>query len=220
MFRMPIFTWTILVTSVLILFAFPPLTAALAMLFLDRHLGARSSTRRGRRPGPLAAPVLVLRPPRGVHPDPAVLRRDHGDHPGVQPASRCSATARSCWRRSPSPPLDVASGPTTCSRPGRSASRSSRSPRSSIAVPTGIKFFNWIATMWRGHLTFQTPMLWAVGFLYLFLLGGITGDHRRVPAARLPPPGHVLRGRPLPQRPDRRLGLRDVRGDLLTGSRR
>jgi cytochrome c oxidase subunit 1 len=44
-----------------------------------------------------------------------------------------------------------------------------------IAVPTGIKFFNWIATMWRGHLTFETPMLWAIGFLYLFLLGGITG---------------------------------------------
>jgi cytochrome c oxidase subunit 1 len=44
-----------------------------------------------------------------------------------------------------------------------------------IAVPTGVKFFNWIATMWGGHLTFPAPMLWAVGFLYLFLLGGITG---------------------------------------------
>jgi cytochrome c oxidase subunit I len=44
-----------------------------------------------------------------------------------------------------------------------------------IAVPTGIKFFNWIATMWRGQLTFETPMIWSLGFLYLFLLGGITG---------------------------------------------
>ena len=44
-----------------------------------------------------------------------------------------------------------------------------------IAVPTGIKFFNWIGTMWGGHLTFPTPMLWAMGFLYLFLIGGITG---------------------------------------------
>jgi cytochrome c oxidase subunit 1 len=44
-----------------------------------------------------------------------------------------------------------------------------------IAVPTGIKFFNWIATMWRGRITFEAPMLWAIGFLYLFLLGGITG---------------------------------------------
>jgi cytochrome c oxidase subunit 1 len=44
-----------------------------------------------------------------------------------------------------------------------------------IAVPTGIKFFNWIATMWRGRLTFPTPMLWCLGFLYMFVIGGITG---------------------------------------------
>jgi len=44
-----------------------------------------------------------------------------------------------------------------------------------IAVPTGIKFFNWIGTMWRGRLTFQTPMLFAAGFLILFLAGGLTG---------------------------------------------
>ena len=44
-----------------------------------------------------------------------------------------------------------------------------------IAVPTGVKFFNWIGTMWKGQITFQTPMLFAVGFLLLFLLGGLTG---------------------------------------------
>jgi cytochrome c oxidase subunit I len=44
-----------------------------------------------------------------------------------------------------------------------------------IAVPTGIKYFNWIGTMWRGQLTFETPMLFAVGFLVTFLLGGLTG---------------------------------------------
>jgi cytochrome c oxidase subunit 1 len=44
-----------------------------------------------------------------------------------------------------------------------------------IAVPTGIKFFNWIGTMWRGQLTFETPMLFAIGFLVTFLLGGLTG---------------------------------------------
>ena len=44
-----------------------------------------------------------------------------------------------------------------------------------IAVPTGIKFFNWIGTMWRGQLTFETPMLFAMGFLVTFLLGGLTG---------------------------------------------
>jgi len=44
-----------------------------------------------------------------------------------------------------------------------------------IAVPTGIKFFNWIGTMWRGSISFETPMLWAFGFLVTFLLGGLTG---------------------------------------------
>ncbi|MGE5829936.1 MAG: cytochrome c oxidase subunit I, partial [Micromonosporaceae bacterium] len=44
-----------------------------------------------------------------------------------------------------------------------------------IAVPTGIKFFNWIGTMWRGQITFETPMLFAIGFLVTFLFGGLSG---------------------------------------------
>ena len=44
-----------------------------------------------------------------------------------------------------------------------------------IAIPTGIKFFNWIGTMWRGQLTFEPPMLYSIGFLVMFLFGGITG---------------------------------------------
>jgi cytochrome c oxidase subunit 1 len=44
-----------------------------------------------------------------------------------------------------------------------------------IAVPTGVKFFNWIGTMWRGSLSFETPMLWATGFLVTFTFGGLTG---------------------------------------------
>ena len=44
-----------------------------------------------------------------------------------------------------------------------------------IAVPTGIKIFSWIATMWGGSLTFETPMLFAIGFVFLFTLGGVTG---------------------------------------------
>ena len=44
-----------------------------------------------------------------------------------------------------------------------------------IAVPTGVKIFNWIGTMWRGSVTFETPMLWAIGFLITFTFGGLTG---------------------------------------------
>jgi cytochrome c oxidase subunit I len=44
-----------------------------------------------------------------------------------------------------------------------------------IAVPTGVKIFNWLATMWRGSMTFETPMLFAVGFIFVFTIGGFTG---------------------------------------------
>jgi cytochrome c oxidase subunit 1 len=44
-----------------------------------------------------------------------------------------------------------------------------------IAVPTGVKVFNWIATMWRGSMTFETPMLFTVGFIFVFTIGGFTG---------------------------------------------
>jgi cytochrome c oxidase subunit 1 len=44
-----------------------------------------------------------------------------------------------------------------------------------IAVPTGVKIFNWVATMWKGSLSFETPMLFAIGFIFLFTIGGVTG---------------------------------------------
>ena len=69
-----------------------------------------------------------------------------------------------------------------------------------IAVPTGVKVFNWIATMWQGSMTFETPMLFALGFLFLFTIGGFSGPHARDHAGRLPVAGHLLRRRALPLR--------------------
>ena len=84
-----------------------------------------------------------------------------------------------------------------------------------IAVPTGIKFFNWIGTMWGGSITFDTPMLWSMGFLTTFLFGGLTGVILASPAAGLPRHRLLLRGRALPLRRVRHGGVRDVRRLLL-----
>ena len=82
-----------------------------------------------------------------------------------------------------------------------------------IAVPTGVKVFNWTATMWKGSLSFEPPMLFALAFLFLFTIGGFSGPDARHRAGRLPVPGHLLRGRALPLRAG-------ARGDLRHHGRR
>ena len=175
MFRMPIFTWNILVTSLLILFAFPPLTAALAMLFIDRHFGG-----------------AIFDPTQGGS---AVLWQHlywFFGHPEVYililPFFGVVTEIVSVFSRKPVfgyvafvfatiaiASLSMAVWAHHMFTTGAVSLPFFSLASFAIAVPTGIKFFNWIATMWRGHLTFETPMLWAIGFLYLFLLGGITG---------------------------------------------
>jgi hypothetical protein len=93
-------------------------------------------------------------------------------------ANRCSATRRWSSRRSCSPGCRSWCGRTTCSPPVPCCWFFSLTTFL-IAIPTGIKFVNWIGTMWQGRITFETPMLWAVGFLVTFLLGGQL--HRAAP---------------------------------------
>ncbi len=94
MFRMPIFTWTILMTSILVLMAFPVLASALLALGADRTHGCARVRPSQQRCPAVAAPVLVLRPPRGLHHRAAVLRHHQRDPAGVLAASRSSATRR------------------------------------------------------------------------------------------------------------------------------
>ena len=84
-----------------------------------------------------------------------------------------------------------------------------------IAVPTGVKVFNWIATMWRGSMTFETPMLWAIAFVVLFTIGGFLRPHARDHAGGLPVPRHLLRRGSLPLRARHRRDLRHHRGSVL-----
>jgi cytochrome c oxidase subunit 1 len=175
MFRMPIFTWNMLVVSTMVLLTFPVLTAALAMLFADRHLDAHIfEVEKGGTPvlwqhmfwffGHPEVYIIAL-PFFGVVTEifPVFSRRPVFAYKGLIFATLAiGGLSVGVWAHHM-----FATGVVQL------AFFSALSLL--IAVPTGVKFFNWIGTMWRGQLRFQTPLLFAIGFLIVFLLGGITG---------------------------------------------
>ena len=174
MFRMPIFTWNILVTVILVLLAFPILTAALLGLAADRHLGAQLFA-------PEAGGVIlwqhlfwffghpevyiVALPFFGIVTEifPVFSRKPiFGYKTLIYATLAIGALSVAVWAHHM-----YATGAVLL--PFFSFTTFL------IAVPTGIKFFNWIGTMWKGQLTFETPMLFSIGFLVTFLFGGLTG---------------------------------------------
>ncbi|SFQ30962.1 cytochrome c oxidase subunit 1 [Amycolatopsis arida] len=181
MWRMPIFTWNILFTSVLVLAAFPILTAALFGLLADRHIGAHVFD-----PASGGAILwqhlfwffghpevyIVALPYFGIISEiiPVFSRKPlFGYKLMVWATVGITALSFSVWAHHM-----FATGAVLL-------------PFFSflsflIAVPTGIKFFNWIGTMWRGQLTFESPMLWAIGFMVTFLFGGLSGVILAAPA--------------------------------------
>jgi cytochrome c oxidase subunit 1 len=175
MWRIPIFTWEMVATSLLIFMAFPALAADLLLLFVDRHLGGHAFD-----PAYGGSPILyqhlfwffghpevyvMILPYFGVISEiiPVFSRKPIFGYTGlVLAAFAIAGLSMGVWAHHMF---------TTGAVDDPFFSFMSFL----IAVPTGVKFFNWIATMWRGSISFATPMLFSMGFLMNFLLGGITG---------------------------------------------
>ena len=175
MWRMPVFSWNILVTAVLTLLALPVLTAALIMLFIDRNYGGAFFD-----PGvggdaimyqnlfwfySHPAVYIMILPAFGLISEviPVFSRKPlFGYKAFVLATVSIGALGFSVWAHH-------------MFATGQVLLPFFALMTSFIAVPTGVKFFNWIATLWQGKLTFESPMLFAFGFLTMFLIGGLNG---------------------------------------------
>ncbi len=174
MFRMPIFTWNTLVTSILVLMAFPVLAAALFALAADRVFGAHIYD--AANGGAILwqhlfwffghpEVYIIALPFFGIISEvlPVFSRKPiFGYKTLIYATIAIAALSVTVWAHhmyvTGSVLLPFFALMTML-----------------IAVPTGVKIFNWIGTMWRGSVTFESPMLWAIGFLITFTFGGLTG---------------------------------------------
>jgi cytochrome o ubiquinol oxidase subunit I len=183
--RMPMFCWTTLATSVLIVAAFPILTATLAMLVLDRYLGFHFFTNDGGGNqmmfvnliwafGHPEVYILVL-PAFGVFSE--VVSTFSGK-PLFGYRSMVAATMAICilsytvWLHHF---FTMGAGADVNAIFGIASMI--------IAVPTGVKIFNWLFTMYGGRVVYSTPILWSIGFMVTFVIGGMTGVLLAVPPA-------------------------------------
>src|SRR5712672_2380819 len=183
--RMPMFCWTALATNLLIVAAFPILTATLAMLILDRYLGFHFFTNEAGGNvmmfvnliwawGHPEVYILVL-PAFGIFSE--VISTFSGK-PLFGYRSMVAATMAICilsfmvWLHHF---FTMGAGADVNAIFGIASMI--------IAVPTGVKVFNWLFTMYGGRVRFQTPLLWSIGFMVTFIIGGMTGVLLAVPPA-------------------------------------
>jgi cytochrome c oxidase subunit 1 len=175
--KMPMFCWTWLITAYLLIAVMPVLAATITMVLTDRHFGTSFFIATGGGDpvmyqhlfwffGHPEVYILIL-PAFGIisHVIPAFSRK-----PLFGYASMIYATASIAilsfivWAHH----MFATGMPVTAQLFFMYATML-------IAVPTGVKIFNWIATMWKGAMSFETPMLWAVGFIFVFTIGGFSG---------------------------------------------
>jgi cytochrome o ubiquinol oxidase subunit 1 len=175
--RMPLFTWTALCTSILLIFAMPPLTACCLMLGLDRYLGFHFFT--NDMGGNLMNYInlfwmfghpevyILILPAFGVMSEIAATfsgKRLYG-YVGLVAATMCIAVLsfmvwlHHFFTMGQSTTVNAAFGIATLL----------------IAIPTGVKIYDWLATLWGGRVRFTTPMLYLCGFFVLFAIGGLSG---------------------------------------------
>ena len=182
--RMPVFAWSVLVTMSLLVIAFPVLTATLAMLSLDRTMGMHFFTSdMGGNPmmyinliwawGHPEVYILVL-PAFGIYSEvvPVMARKKLFGYTGMVAALvAIMVLSFIVWQHHF---FTMGSGASVNSFFGIMTMI--------IAIPTGVKIFNWLFTMYRGRIRFTAPMVWFLGFVMTFTLGGVTGVLMAVPA--------------------------------------
>jgi cytochrome o ubiquinol oxidase subunit 1 len=183
--RMPMFCWTALSANLLIVAAFPVLTATLAMLLLDRYLGFHFFTNTGG--GNMMMFVNLIW--AWGHPEVYIL---------VLPAFGVFSEVISTFSRKPlfGYRSMVAATLFIClvsfmvwlhhfftMGAGADVNAAFGIATSIIAVGTGVKIYNWVFTMYGGRIRFRTPMLWSIGFIVTFVIGGMTGVLLAVPPA-------------------------------------
>jgi cytochrome o ubiquinol oxidase subunit I len=183
--RMPIFTWTALCTNVLIVVAFPVLTASLALLSLDRYVGTHFFTNDAGGNsmmyinliwiwGHPEVYILVL-PVFGVFSEVVSTfcgKRLFGYASMVYATVVITILSYLVWLHHF---FTMGSGSSVNSFFGITTMI--------ISIPTGAKVFNWLFTMYRGRIHFEVPMLWTLGFMVTFVIGGMTGVLLAVPPA-------------------------------------
>lgn len=182
--KMPIFTWTVLCAMMLVILAFPVLTVTLAMLFLDRFFGMHFFTADigGNAMlyinmiwiwGHPEVYILIL-PAFGIYSEVvATFSKKYlfGYATMVWATASITILAFIVWLHHF---FTMGAGADVNAFFGIATMI--------IAIPTGVKVFNWLFTMYHGRITFSTPMLWTVGFMTTFAIGGMTGVLMAVPA--------------------------------------
>ena len=175
--RMPMFCWTWLITGFLLIAVMPVLAGAVTMILTDRHFGTSFFSAAGGGDPVLFQHIfwffghpevyIIALPAFGVvsHVIPAFARKPiFGYTSMVYAIASIALISFIVWAHH----MYVVGMPVAGQLYFMYATIL-------IAVPTGVKVFNWVATMWRGSMTFETPMLFALGFLFLFTIGGFTG---------------------------------------------